>query len=93
MVLEYMDCRGLDFVLQQAPGHVIPEWVIAGIAFQVLWGLGYLAHERRVHRDVKPANLLVNSSGQVRRLLAQWLVADAELVTYSVTVSYPHLSN
>lgn len=33
---------------------------------QVLWGLGYLAHERRVHRDVKPANLLLDSAGHVK---------------------------
>jgi hypothetical protein len=33
---------------------------------QVLWGLGYLAHERRVHRDVKPANLLLDTAGHVK---------------------------
>lgn len=65
VVLEECDLRGLDAVLAAAPGHSIPERALAGVAWQVLWGLAYLAHERRVHRDVKPANVLVCSSGRV----------------------------
>ena len=33
---------------------------------QVLWGLAYLKHEKRVHRDIKPPNILINSQGQVK---------------------------
>jgi hypothetical protein len=54
VVLEFMDLGSLDAVLARAPGRRIPESALAGIAFQALWGLGYLAHDRRVHRDVKP---------------------------------------
>ncbi len=43
---------GLDNVLRKAPGHKIPEAVLAAMAYQMLWGLGYLQHERRVHRHV-----------------------------------------
>jgi len=32
----------------------------------VLWGLAYLKHEKRVHRDIKPPNILINSEGQVK---------------------------
>jgi len=31
-----------------------------------LYGLGYLVYERRLHRDIKPQNILVNTSGQVK---------------------------
>ena len=53
---------GLDNVVRKSSEKKIPERVLAHMAFQILWGLGYLAHERRVHRDVKPQNILVNSS-------------------------------
>ena len=42
----------------------IPEYALANIAYQILWGLAYLKHEKRVHRDVKPSNLLINSQGK-----------------------------
>lgn len=36
------------------------------VCVQVLWGLAYLKHEKRVHRDIKPPNILINSEGQVK---------------------------
>lgn len=39
---------------------------MAGIAFQVLWALSYLKSQERIHRDIKPGNLLVNSQGVVK---------------------------
>lgn len=40
--------------------------VLASISYQLLWGLSYLHFERMVHRDVKPANVLLNSLGYVK---------------------------
>jgi len=40
--------------------------VMAAISYQILWGLSYLHFERLVHRDVKPANILMNSEGYVK---------------------------
>lgn len=64
VTLEYMDLGGLDNMIK----HFGPpaEKALACIAFQVLWGLAYLKHERRVHRDIKPQNILANSLGEVK---------------------------
>jgi mitogen-activated protein kinase kinase 3 len=64
IALEYMDGGSLANVLSQV--GPIPEKVLASMAFQILWGLAYLKHEKRVHRDVKPSNLLINSNGEVK---------------------------
>lgn len=66
VILEFMNLGGLDNVLRKAPGRVIPERVLAGMAYQMLFGLGYLAFERRVHRDIKPQNILANTDGRVK---------------------------
>ena len=40
--------------------------LIPGISCQCLWGLAYLKHARRLHRDLKPQNILLNSQGMVK---------------------------
>jgi serine/threonine protein kinase len=47
-------------------GCALPEAAVASIAYQMLWGVGYLHYENIIHRDVKPANVLVNSGGEVK---------------------------
>ena len=64
VALEYMDGGSLANVMEQV--GVVPESVLANCAFQILWGMAYLKHERRIHRDIKPQNILINSRGQVK---------------------------
>ena len=64
IALEYMDGGSLANVLDQV--GPIPESVLASMAFQILWGLAYLKHDKRVHRDLKPSKLLINSKGEVK---------------------------
>jgi serine/threonine protein kinase len=64
IALEYMDGGSLANVISQV--GPIPEEVLGNIAYQILWGLAYLKHDKRVHRDVKPSNLLINSAGDVK---------------------------
>ena len=66
VAIEYMDMGSLDQVLaRHAPGG-IPESVLAAMTFQSLWGLAYLKHEHRLHRDIKPQNILLNSRGNIK---------------------------
>jgi len=64
IALEYMDGGSLANVINQVGS--IPESVLANVVFQILWGMAYLKHERKVHRDMKPSNILINSLGQVK---------------------------
>ena len=64
MAFEYMDGGSLANVLDKV--GTIPEWVLANMALQILWGLAMLCVDRKVHRDIKPSNLLINSAGEVK---------------------------
>ena len=49
-----------------APGIGFPEPVVRRIAHDVLLGLKHLHAHHVVHRDIKPPNILVNSSGYAK---------------------------
>ncbi len=58
VIIEYMDRGSLEFLMHR--GTEMPsESVMAAIAFQIVWGLGYLHYEKQIHRDIKPANILM----------------------------------
>lgn len=63
--MEYMDGGSLDLILKRA-GR-IPEPILGKITAAVLKGLSYLREKHAImHRDVKPSNILVNSSGEIK---------------------------
>lgn len=63
--MEYMDGGSLDLILKRA-GR-IPEQILGKITSAVLKGLSYLRDKHKIiHRDVKPSNILVNSSGEIK---------------------------
>lgn len=63
--MEYMDGGSLDLILKRA--GKIPEPILGKITLAVLKGLSYLRDKHAImHRDVKPSNILVNSSGDIK---------------------------
>jgi len=66
--MEFMDAGSLETIMNSRIDSAhIPENIIAAIAVQLLRGLDYLHHVKRVvHRDIKPANVLVNKQGHVK---------------------------
>ena len=61
VILEYMDLGSLERLLE--PRYKVSERGLAGICFQILWGLAYLHSDDNVHRDIKPGNALIDSEG------------------------------
>eukprot|EP00607_Mallomonas_marina_P007819 CAMPEP_0182419886 /NCGR_PEP_ID=MMETSP1167-20130531/4230_1 /TAXON_ID=2988 /ORGANISM="Mallomonas Sp, Strain CCMP3275" /LENGTH=378 /DNA_ID=CAMNT_0024595027 /DNA_START=91 /DNA_END=1227 /DNA_ORIENTATION=+ len=64
IILEYMDRGSLEFI--KNPDVQITEEAMAGISYQIMWGLAYLHFEHKIHRDIKPGNVLINSKGAVK---------------------------
>ncbi|XP_062209406.1 mitogen-activated protein kinase kinase 9-like [Phragmites australis] len=64
LLLELVDGGSLDAVVGRQ--GAFPEAAIAEVAAQALSGLAHLHAIRVVHRDVKPANLLVSAAGDVK---------------------------
>ncbi|KAG2546367.1 mitogen-activated protein kinase kinase 9-like [Panicum virgatum] len=64
LLLELVDGGSLDAVV--ARRGAFPELALAEVAAQALSGLAHLHARRVVHRDVKPANLLVSAAGEVK---------------------------
>lgn len=63
--MEYMDGGSLDLILKRA-GR-IPEPILGKITIAVIRGLSYLREKLGyIHRDVKPSNILVNTSGEIK---------------------------
>ena len=62
-VMEYMEFGSLhDYILIRK----LPENFIATVLQQILAGLSFLHKNRIIHRDIKCANILINSKGDLK---------------------------
>jgi serine/threonine-protein kinase OSR1/STK39 len=67
ILMEYMEGGSCFEILRSAFRKGIEnEIVIATILAEVLKALAYFHEHRRLHRDVKPGNILVNEKGEVK---------------------------
>ncbi|ODQ77643.1 hypothetical protein BABINDRAFT_163360 [Babjeviella inositovora NRRL Y-12698] len=68
IAMEYMGGRSLDAIYKRVKefGGRIGEKVLGKIAISVLEGLSYLHDRKIIHRDIKPQNILLNDSGEVK---------------------------
>ena len=44
--MEHMDRGSLEFILKDY--HAVSQAALAGIVYQILWGLAYLHHDNRI---------------------------------------------
>ncbi|MCC6193079.1 MAG: serine/threonine protein kinase [Burkholderiales bacterium] len=64
IAMEYLDGRSLRDIMDS--GVVLPPQRIAGIAAEIAEGLAFAHRNQVIHRDVKPANIMVLASGAVK---------------------------
>jgi tRNA A-37 threonylcarbamoyl transferase component Bud32 len=64
LALEYMDRGSLQSIVEDV--GPLAEPVLAEVSRRMLLGLAFLHKGRKIHRDIKPGNVLVNSHGEVK---------------------------
>ncbi len=64
IAMEYLDGRSLREVLDS--GVVLPHEKVADIGAQIAEGLAFAHAQQVIHRDVKPANVVVLHTGRVK---------------------------
>ena len=58
--------RAVLVILTTLPDAALSEDAIVPVVRQTLLGLSYLHSVRKIHRDIKAANLLLTESGHVK---------------------------
>jgi len=66
VAMELMDRGSLADLRKRLNGSPVPPRHVVCIAAQIMRGLHHLQRRKVLHRDVKPENILVNSSGEVK---------------------------
>lgn len=64
IALEFLEGKSLREVIDRGTQFTVEE--IAAYALQMAEGLDYAHHAGIVHRDVKPANIVISSRGQIK---------------------------
>ncbi|CAN7042594.1 unnamed protein product [Brassica oleracea var. botrytis] len=64
--LEYVHPGSINKYIQDHCGGTMTESVVRNFTRHILSGLAYLHSKKTVHRDIKGANLLVDTSGVVK---------------------------
>lgn len=61
-----MDSGSLTQLIEQSEFKRIPENIIAYILREILEGVSVLHRKKRIHRDLKSDNILLNKSGEIK---------------------------
>ena len=63
LVMEYLDGGSLRDLLQEDEDPYLPLRVTLSVFFDVLRGLAVLHSHNIVHRDIRPENILLSTTG------------------------------
>jgi signal transduction histidine kinase len=66
LLFEDLGFEPLDLLLARTPGQRFDLARFLALAIQLAWALGQVHRQRLIHKDVKPAHVLVGASGQLR---------------------------
>lgn len=66
LVMEYLEKGPVLHTLDQAGFEQLPEEVAADYFRQAVQGLEYLHYHKVVHGDIKPENLLLSATGELK---------------------------
>lgn len=90
IVMEFIEGEGLDMLLQNTPDLSFSQRL--DFVIQAAKGLEYAYRRSIIHRDVKPGNLLVDSSGRLKIIdfgLAKSLWDNSNLTGTGLVVGTP----
>lgn len=64
--MEYCEAGTLDSILFSSMGGIFDEPTAAAVMKMLLLGLKHLHSKKKIHRDIKGANVLVNAAGECK---------------------------
>ena len=82
-----MDGGSLRDLVKRLPNPIIPESILSKITQKILNGIMYLHKiKHQVHRDIKPDNVLINSSGAVKVLIDREIIYRAIRSLFQISI-------
>lgn len=84
IVTEYLDGQSLEKILLDRPGQPLPAADVLKVMYQIADALAYAHGQSIIHRDVRPANILIRGHDHVAKLQGFTLAKNLERAGMSV---------
>ena len=84
IVTEYVDGQNLESILADRKGQPLPGADVLRVMYQIADALAYAHQQQVIHRDVRPANILVRRTDRVAKLQGFTLAKSLDRAGMSV---------